>query len=632
QTGHIALRYGGAYLVAGAALLTLQRLQGLGLVWAAPPWYGVWTGLLALGFLLVGRCAGRPWPPADRRAWRPSPGGLLRSPVFQVAFLLTLSPLLSPGAPAGGPPGQAPAILAMCGVYAGATVLLRRRELAYVSVALLLMAYGALLSLAGVPSVALSLFWAGFAAVLLLAGLSVVGILGAFATPLYGAGHVALLLALGWGVARLYPAPDSGGASLASVPAAVGLLAVVALYAGAAVRRRSPTLLYPACWLFPLPVTGLAGLLFAHLGWPMTEAHLGRILAALAVGYLALAFALDRSAWPFSKPVYLTAYALLPLATLYSALDRVALVQVLGLVVGALGWSAWLVDRHRHRAYLWLTERLFRGDRAPALPAARALFLYLACWLFPAWLLLAMGLWRPAPAVALYGLALTLLAPLYVGLGRRRAEYRAPWYLSGYALSGMGPLVALGDPLLGPVTLAVSVALYAVSAAVSRRSAWVTLVALLLPVLLWQTLDGLAAFERGYGLGLVLLGLLYVVAGAVLQHPGRLSLPRLARQVRWPIEGDVSPFALPFFVTAYALSALGLARVANQDRGLVVAGFLAGAALYGGSAWLFRQRLFAYPVAACLSVVYVVGATLTPLDPGRVGLGLLPGVVALLTG
>jgi hypothetical protein len=63
---------------------------------------------------------------------------------------------------------------------------------------------------------------------------------------------------------------------------------------------------------------------------------------------------------------------------------------------------------------------------------------------------------------------------------------------------------------------------------------------------------------------------------------------------------------------------------------LVLLGFALGALHYAGSALVFRESLFSYPIVATTSVAYVVGMTMLPLDPRYFGLALLPGIVAYL--
>jgi hypothetical protein len=212
-----------------------------------------------------------------------------------------------------------------------------------------------------------------------------------------------------------------------------------------------------------------------------------------------------------------------------------------------------------------------------------------------------------------------------------RPEYRWPWYLGGYALSAIAPLVALTDTAIRPVVLALSVGLYVASAIVGRRSGWLYPVAVLLPVVLWQALGSLALFERWYGIGLVALGLAYGPVGLLLQPIGREPAETAADSgSRWLIRGRIGAYALPFFVAGYALTALGLARAVNQEHALTTLAFALAAAQFAVSMLVFRQPLLGWPTALLAAGAYVVGLTLTPLDPTQRGPGLLPGGLLML--
>jgi hypothetical protein len=261
----------------------------------------------------------------------------------------------------------------------------------------------------------------------------------------------------------------------------------------------------------------------------------------------------------------------------------------------------------------------------------RTLWVYLAVWLLPAWVLLLASLWEPT--IAGYALLLSSMALAYPAAGRAirrlRSEYRWPFYLGGYALSAIAPLVSLTDATIRPVVLALSMALYVVSAVVARRSAWLYPVAVLGPVLLWQALGSLDQFERWYGLGLVALAAAYGALGIGLQPLG--STAGDDRAGRFPIRDTIGPYALPFLVVGYVLVALGLARAANQEATLAAAAFGLATLLFAASAVVFRQPVFGWATAGLSLVTYVVGLTLTPLDPSHRGLGLLPaGALALL--
>ncbi|MBI4497027.1 MAG: hypothetical protein HY689_03890 [Chloroflexi bacterium] len=635
----LALRYAAAYLLPVAVAFSLEQLGLLGLAWFAPSWHNLAFALLAGGYLLFLRVGLRPLGDAGAPyTYR----GLAREPVSQVALLLTLVAAFWPV------PTLVSAVATLSAlslVYGAAAVLLRQRAWAYVAVALVPVAYGLLLRHLGVEREVRPLAWTVLAAALLAAaegavrwtgearrplGVTIIG-LGAwqarFASPLFSAGYGVSLLALGLSLAYYGSAPAVAGVRSLSVPVIAAFLALVALYSLSAAARQTSLFLYPATWLFLIPFTATAGIIFSRLERPLPEHELARLLAVLGVGYLALASVLDRAKAHYALPLSLVGYVLSVATMFLSVLDRPTNVQVVGLSLLVNATSAWLVHRDRHASFLWVVARLFGDPAAIPFRTARAGFLYLSCWLFPAWLLLALSLWRPAPDVAHYGIALTVLAPLYVAAGRWfrgvATEYRVPWYLGGYALSAIGPLVATPDPTVRTVALALSVTLYAASTVVFRQSAWLYLVALLTPVVLWQVAERFAVPVRFYGLGLVGLSLAYGV-GAVALHHGSL------RRLLHPIRGTVGAYALPFFVVGYGMSALGLAIVATQERGMVALGFTLGALSYAAAALTLRQSVFSYPLAFTAAVAYVAGMLLTPLAPHQYGLGLLPGIAAYL--
>ncbi|MBI4491537.1 MAG: hypothetical protein HY690_01945 [Chloroflexi bacterium] len=635
-----------------AARLFRRRSYQFAAAWALPfaylftlakaPWEAVWYNLglavLALGYLAYGRWAQQLL--ADGAP--PRLAHLLGQPAYQVGLTLTLAAAVWP---APSQDSRIATLFCLSLVYGAAAFWLRRRLFASLSVYLLPLACGLLLVRLGVSGGPLGLAWAALALALVASAeiaahrsgearrplIETTLGLGAwrsrFASPLFLAGYATSLLALGIALAQHWNPSRVGGLPLQDAGTELVLAAIAALYAASAATRRQSFFLYVASWVLLLPYLWAAERIFVDLGWALTEANRARLLAALELGYLGAALALDRVGGHYAKPLYLAGYALSLGTMLLSALDRAANVQLIALSLLVYAASAWLMHRERHPSFLWLVERLCGRPGSAAFATGRSLFLYLAAWLFPAWLALAMSLLAPPPQVAHYGLALAVLAPAYVALGLAfralRPEYRLPWYLGGYALSLAGPLLATPDPVLRLLALAISIALYAGSAVVFRQSGWLYPVALLTPLLGWQGLDRLGVPPRLYGVGLLGLALAYGGLGLALHH----GSPRRALQ---PIGGAIGAYAQPFFVVGYVLSALGLGLAANQDRELVVLGFLLGGVCYAGSALIFRQSLFAYPLVATVSVAYVVGMAMTPLDARSYGLGLLPGLAAYL--
>jgi hypothetical protein len=435
--------------------------------------------------------------------------------------------------------------------------------------------------------------------------------------PLYGAGLVLTAAAATWPFAH-------------RVELIATLLTLALTYGVAAIVFRQRVW----AWIGVVLLPAVEALLLAQLG--LTPGERALAWAALAVALLVIGELLvylsgeghggprariaGLAAWYYVNPVYLAGYILTAVSMVLAAGDRVVRVEVIGLGILIFAWSAWRVERGRHPVYAGAVERVV-ADRESGV--ARALFLYLACWLFPIWLMLTLYLWRSDLDSALYGLVLTLLAPLYVAgslfFRRIRPEYRWPWFIGGCALAALGPLAAGSDLRLFTLSLAVSVGLCVAAAAVSRLPGWLYPVGLLMPILLWSVLD-LADIARPYhGLGFAVLAMSYLVVSVPLQHG---DIHRLLV----PIREVLRPSAQPFVAISYILGVISLALAAGGERWLIMLVLALGAAHYAASAWIFRQSLFTYGVAVLLAALYIVGMLALPLTLPQHGPALLLGI------
>ena len=622
-----------AWSVPIAVLLTLAETS------LDARWYSVVLGLLAVGYLLVGRL-GLHLPRNRTIPYRTS--DLFDEPVYQVAFTLSVVAI---GWSSPSRPSLIAALLVVSLGYALAAHLLGQRVWAYLSTYLLPIAFALTLDERAVGGETRPLLWTILAGLLLTAaelvvrrtgearrpfGETIVG-RGAwrsrFGAPLFSAGYAVGSWGLASAVAWHLGAPVVVEMRAVSTVVTLALLTLVVIATASAVTRRTSGFLYLATWLFFLPFNTLTEMAFNRLGLALHEGAWAEVLGGLAVAYLILALVVDRFGGHYAKPFYLVSYSLSVAIMVLSSLDLAANVRMVGLSLIIYAASAWLVYRGRHPSHQWLVASLFHDPISPLFQAARAAFLYLVAWLFPFWLLLLLGLLFPSPDVAGAGLILSILAPLYVALGlgfrRIQAEYRLPWYIAGYALAVAGPLVATPDPNLRIITLGISTALFAVSAYLFRRAAWTYLVALLLPVLLLLAFQRFGVPTRWNGLGLITLALADGAVGLTLHHG-------ITRRLLMPIRDKIGPYALPFFVIGYALNAIGLGLVVNQDRGLTTIGFALAALSYLGSAYVFRHGWFGYPLAATLAATYVEALLLLPLAEPYRGLGLLPGLTACL--
>ena len=626
-----------AWVLPFAYILTLGLIPGDG------AWGGFCLGVLAPGYLLAGYVRQFRGEPA---ALPPTYRALAGSPYFQVCTALVV---VAGFWPLQHDLSRIATLYLLAGIMVLATALLRLRGPAWVSMLLLGVAFGLTLEYRDVPGNVRPLAWSILAAVLLAAGEVVIrrtreagpdgpvpitwgwewrSRLGA---PLFAAGYLSCGIALVLGLGEYWRAPAQAGVRRLSEPAIYGFVALLATLTASSIARRTDFFLYVVPWLALIPLTAGAAIVSERAGWPLREPEVARLLAAASAAWLAIAWLVDRGDGRYARPLYLAGYLLLPGAMLLSVLDRTASLQVVGFGIAVYVVSAWLTHVGRLPSWERLVERLCGASAAA--PSVRALWVYLAVWLAPAWAMILTNVWDPP--IAGYALVLSVLALAYPAIGlwirRVRLEYRWPWYLGGYALSAIAPLVAITDTAVRPAVLGLSVALYVASAIVAKRSAWLYPAAILGPVVLWWALGSLEAFERWYGIGLIALAVVYGVVGLWLQPFGAAADG--ARPGRLPLGGTIGRYALPFLVVGYVLSALGLARAANQGVELATFAFALGAVLYAASAVVFRQSVFGWATAGLTVVAYVVGLTLTPLDPLYRGLGLLPaGALALLVG
>jgi hypothetical protein len=261
---------------------------------------------------------------------------------------------------------------------------------------------------------------------------------------------------------------------------------------------------------------------------------------------------------------------------------------------------------------------------SPLERAVRTAFLFAAAYGFPFWL--AQLLTYLAVPLAWRGLALALAAPVYIGLGfflsRARREYAWPLYTAGYVLTVVGVMFALGGDLLLAAVLALDVGVYVLSAVIFRRSAWLYLANLLVPVVGLLVLRHLPLPQIGWAAGCLLgLAFLYSFLGRFME---RWQAQR-QKSGAGPLLGPDLP-AMPFYGPGYLLSAIALV-VATFDQQATLIIYPGAVSLYAISAWVFGRVIFLYPAAWLIAVPYYVALTLTPLPRPWLGLGWLPLII-----
>jgi hypothetical protein len=633
------LQYLATYLLPVAFSVMLVKFNRINLSGFDPNWVGFWLVVLAGAYVALGYW----WfTRASTSEDRFQPGALVREPIYQVALILSA---IAVAWPVKAFSSEALMYLVSATTFGLAAVLLKQRLLAYASAFLLLISFGSAVEWAAFASDVRVLVWAiGSIALLIVAEalarksrewqrpvLETVFGTGhwdsKFASPLFLAGFAAGGIALVLTVPILGRATaHAGGALELTGVHSAALFALVASYVITAVMRRTSLLLYPAVALLLLPATStiLSVFLAREIAW--TESRFGLVLAAFGLMYFAIALISDRAGGHYAKPVYMVGYALTVISVGYASFDRATIVFVLGLSIVIYATSALMVHRQRHPSFQWGVDLLFPGRDSEFHKTTQNLFLYSALWLFPVWVALTMSLRDSLAGPGQYGMAFALLAPLYLVLGVKfkaiRTDYSIPWYAGGLALSAIGPLLTLDSPTLRIIALGVSIGMYSVIAYVSRTPIWTALVALLLPVWLWQVLDRFDYSEQYFGLSLVVLSLVYGTIALAIHHGG---IQQAFKSVERPVRG----LAMPFLVAAYVINIIGIFSVPIPALDQTVLALSMGAILYGGSILFLRTSLFAYPFVFMTVMAYSTVLDLVQINERFYGIGMLPGVFAL---
>jgi hypothetical protein len=396
--------------------------------------------------------------------------------------------------------------------------------------------------------------------------------------------------------------PDPEPRLHASGVIAVQALAVI-FYVAAARALRWRGFAHVAAWLSFFPYT-LAWIVFGPYRPAVQFALLwtGWAAALLRVGFL-----LDRAGEGvrYAHGPYLAGYALAGFALWWSTPDRLTNLYTLGSCILLAILSQALVHFGRHPSFDDLIN--FLRPKPASIPhrAMRTAFLFFAAYAFPAWLVQLLAYQNVA--LAWRGLALALLAPLYIGLGlvlrRSRAEYTWPLYSAGYALTVLGAMLSFNDLRLSIYILALDALVYAASAYIFRQPFWSYLSNLLVPVVILLTLQYNHLLNARWVAG-AFMGLSFVYFGI-----GRLFD---AREQSVPAPKKTSAYALPFYAPGYLLSAAALA-VSTGETILAIYIFSAGVILYALSAWAFRKTLFLYPATWLAVIPYYLLMTMTAL-------------------
>ncbi|HEY8744005.1 MAG TPA: hypothetical protein VIU62_12940, partial [Chloroflexota bacterium] len=221
----------------------------------------------------------------------------------------------------------------------------------------------------------------------------------------------------------------------------------------------------------------------------------------------------------------------------------------------------------------------------------------------------------------------TLFAMSNVATGflvrRRESIFSVPLLVTGYLLSMTALLSSLASSTTDIAVTGLCLGLYALAARVWSHQVWRYLVALLMPLLLGQTLAHLLLSVL-LGPAFIALGLGYSLLALRMREHAVVVSPRSE-----PTHADSS--AEPFARAGQLLNVLGFLLVAPERKSLIMAATVLTALHYGLLAWRSRRRRYAYPLAAALAVMYAVAlAQLAGVARLDYGLAILPGCAAAL--
>jgi hypothetical protein len=445
-----------------------------------------------------------------------------------------------------------------------------------------------------------------------------------YAWPLYSAGQfytlVGVILSAPFTVHYLagnYTFADAGAYAVAFF---VLQAVAVVFYVASARIFQTRLFAFVAAGLSIVPYT----LIWARFGPTLTWPQFSWVWMGWAAVLLGIGFALDRAKIRYAHGPYLTGYALITFALIWSAADLEANLYTLGTALILTAASHTLMHLGLHRTFADFTAFIWRKAGTIGGRAARTAFLFFTAYAFPIWLVRL--LFYHNVALPWRGLALALTAPIYIALGlalrRTRTDTEPTWplYSAGYVLTALGAMITYENERLAAWVLLLNAAVYAASAYIFRQSVWLYLSNLLLPVTALLFVHSHLQNLPPEWVAPILMGLagLYIGIGHALDRVRRRSTT----------DQSIAPFGLPFYIPGYLLSAVALSVAAKPDLPyLTLSMYGLGVLLYAISSWTFRESVFLYPTAWLAAVPYYVAMTLTPLPRSWYGIGWLPLVV-----
>ena len=335
---------------------------------------------------------------------------------------------------------------------------------------------------------------------------------------------------------------------------------------------------------------------------------------------LFIGFWLDKNKIRYAHGPYLAGYALTVFALISSISDRLSNIYALAITIFLYTISFLVIHFGRHKSFEDLVNTFFRKANTTTRQLIATIFLFFATYAFP--VLLTQILAHIEYALPWRGVALALTAPIYIaiGLAVRRSKARSiptvpTWtlYSAGYFLTAIGAMISFGDERLAIYVLALNAAVYAVSAYIFRQAFWLYLSNVLAPIialLIFHNIEQLDSTKVAW----IFTGFAFVYL-AIGQAFDRYKKSKEAVSVH--------PFAIPFYMPGFMLSAIALA-VSSSDKMLAMQVYAVAVIFYALCGWLFREALFLYPASWLAAIPYYLAVTLTSLETRWYGLAWLP--------
>ena len=393
----------------------------------------------------------------------------------------------------------------------------------------------------------------------------------------------------------------------------------VIFYAASAWMRSSRFFSHVATWLSIVAFT----MAWKAYGIAFTPIRLVLPWFIWSAVLLVIGFALDKNKTRYAHGPYLGAYALTTYALIRSTENNLTNIYALAITILFALASHLVVHYGRHHTFEDFINRFWSKTDETTLSIVSTFFLFYAAYAFP--VLLTQYLARIQLDLPWRGVTLAIAAPLYIAVGlwirntKSRTLATVPtWalYSAGYVLTAIGAMISFGDEKLAIYVLGLNAIVYAASAYIFRQPFWLYLTTVLAPIITILALHYNDKLETDIVTwSFMVFAFAYLAIGQLFDRMGKASA-----------QGEIQPFAAPFYAPGFLLSAVSLA-LASNNRELAIPVYSAGVVLYALSSFLFKEPLFIYPAAWLAAVPYYLAVTLTSLETQWYGLAWLPLII-----